>query len=215
MNKWNTIIFDMDGTLFDTEQISLNAWYDVKEHFNLPITRDFCIQLIGRTRQSAQPIFKKYMPENWNEQEVYAYRKEKMNEFKLKNGPLPKTDLHQLFNNIRLKGYRIALCSSSHRDAIDFNLKYEHLENSFDVIVDGSMTNHGKPAPDIYLKTAELLNIDPSQCLVIEDSKNGILSAHRAGMDVMMVIDLVQPDEEVKSIAYKIYNHLDDILKDI
>ena len=81
----------------------------------------------------------------------------------------------------------------------------------FDVIVNGGMVGHGKPAPDIYLLTDSKLGVKPEECLVFEDSENGILSAHRAGMDVMMILDLIEPTDEMKNICLKVYEHLDDI----
>lgn len=213
MNKYKAIIFDMDGTLFDTEQISRLAWLDYKELTGLPITEEFIIDLIGRSAQSAQVIFKKYMPATFNQEHSRAHHKDFMNKYKQEHGPLPKTDLNQLFTNLKEKGYRLALCSSSAQHAIDLNLSFDHLHHYFDVIVNGSMVTKGKPEPDIYLLTANLLNLDPKECLVVEDSKNGILSGNAAGMDVVMVIDMVQPDEEIKKCCLKIMNHLDEILE--
>lgn len=212
MKKWKYIIFDMDGTLFDTEKMSLMAWMSVKDTFHYPICEEMCISLIGRTRQSAQEIFDKYMPKDWKEEDVYAHHRQFMMNYKKQHGPLPKTDLTNLFTTLKAKGYTLALCSSSKREVIDMNLDYGNWRHFFDVLVDGSMAKKGKPAPDIYLKTAQLLNADPKECIVIEDSRNGIISAHEAGMDVIMVIDLIKPSEELEKICYKIYNDLDEII---
>lgn len=213
MKHWKYIIFDMDGTLFDTEKISILAWMDIKRAFGYPVTEDFCIELIGRTPQSARVIFDQYMPADFDEEAVYAHHRQFALEYKQKHGPLPKADLHALFKTLKDKGYTLALCTSSKPYVVDFNLTYEKLNNVFEVVVDGTMAEKGKPFPDLYLKTAELLHADVNECLVIEDSKNGIMSAHNAGMDVVMVEDLVKPDDEIKSICYKIYKHLDDILE--
>lgn len=213
MKKWKYIIFDMDGTLFDTEKMSLMAWMSVKDTFHYPICEEMCISLIGRTRQSAQEIFDKYMPKDWKEEDVYAHHRQFMMNYKKQYGPLPKTDLTNLFTTLKAKGYTLALCTSSRREVIDMNLDYGNWRHFFDVLVDGSMAKKGKPAPDIYLKTAQLLNADPKECIVIEDSRNGIISAHEAGMDVIMVIDLIKPSEELEKICYKIYNDLDEIIK--
>ena len=212
MKKWKYVIFDMDGTLFDTEIISLKAWMHVKEKLGYPVTKDFCIQLIGRTPQSAQIIFDQYMPKDFDVDLVYKVHREFALAYKEEHGPLPKTDLAALFKTLRDKGYKLALCTSSRQSVIDFNLSYVGLEDAFDVMVNGSMVEKGKPFPDIYEKTAELLEADPKECIVIEDSKNGIISAHEAGMDVIMVVDLVKPTEELKNICYKIYDSLDEIV---
>lgn len=211
--KWTTIIFDMDGTLYDTEEIAKHAWYAIEKEFNLPVSDEFIVSLCGRTRQSAQEIFWNQFHGNWDEDAVYAYRAKFMKQFKKENGPLPKCDLNQLFTVLKEKGYRLAICSSSGREEILYNLSFDQLEGYFDVIVDGSMTKEGKPAPDIYLKTAELLNEDPKNCLVIEDSISGCQSGLNAGMDAVMVIDLLPPTDELKERCYRILNRLEDLVE--
>ena len=213
MKKYKAILFDMDGTLFNTEQIGELAWMEYGRLNNLPITHEFYLTLIGRSRQSSKAMFEKYMPAHFNEDEAYAYAKEYTAKYKSIHGPLPKTNLPHLFKTCKDKGYKLAIVSSSPQSAIDLNLSFENLSGYFDTLVNGNMVSNGKPAPDIYLYAANKLQVDPSECLVIEDSKNGILSAHHAGMDVVMVVDMVQPDEECENCCLNIYNHLDEILE--
>ena len=70
----------------------------------------------------------------------------------------------------------------------------------FDAIVGGNEVKHGKPAPDIFLKGAETLHVKPEECLVLEDSKNGILAAHAAGMHSCFIEDTVKKDSEMKAV---------------
>ena len=213
MKKWNTIIFDMDGTLFDTEQISRLAWLEYGKVRDLPVTEEFILSLIGRSRQSAQIMFQKYMPSHFDDEDAYQFIHEYMREYKRIHGPLPKTNLKQLLIQLKEKGYKIALCSSSGIQSIEMNLNYVGIMEDFDVIVNGSMVSNGKPAPDIYLLTAEKLGVQPYECLVIEDSKNGIISGHEAGMDVIMVVDMIEPEDELRSICLEVFYQLDEILK--
>lgn len=202
----------MDGTLFDTEEIAKQAWYAIEKHFHLPVSDEFIISLCGRTRQSAQELFWNQFHGNWDEEETYKFRAQFMKEFKKEHGPLPKCNLHHLFQSLKAKGYRLAICSSSSREEILYNLSFEQLEGYFDLIVDGRMSKNGKPAPDIYLKTAELLKEDPKNCLVIEDSDNGCISGLDAGMDCVMVIDLIQPSAELRQRLYKVLDHLEELI---
>ena len=80
------------------------------------------------------------------------------------------------------------------------------------------MVANGKPAPDIYLEAARRLNVEPSQCMALEDSPNGILAAYRAGMYPVMVPDLSEPDEDTKKLLYRCVGDLSqviDLLKNI
>lgn len=211
MSKYKAIIFDMDGTLFDTEKIARLCWHDVSDYFKVPIPEAFKQAVTGITMARVPLIWKEYMPADLDMYEVFNKLRYYAKEYKLKHGPLPKADLHKLFDFLQQKGLKIALCSSSRRETIDFNLDYVHIKERFDVIVDGEMTNNGKPAPDIYLLTAKLLHVDPSECLVVEDSRNGIISGHAAGMDVLMAVDLIEPDDELKALTIKTINHLDEL----
>lgn len=205
MKKWKAILFDMDGTLFDTEQLSRIAWFETGKKYNLPITEQFILDLIGRTHKGAEEVYKKYMPEGWPKEEAYRYHEEYAMEYKKEHGPLPKTDLKKLLTSLKDKGYKIALATSGRMENVDFNLHHENIMEYFDVIVTGAMVEHGKPEPDIYIETARKLGIEPSLCLVVEDSINGVLSGSRANMDVVMIPDMIEPDEAFeKYYTYKL-----------
>ena len=104
-----------------------------------------------------------------------------------------------------LKSARIssAVASSSTRRAVDRNLKSAGITDKFNVTVCGEMAARSKPAPDIYLKACELLGESPEDCIALEDSRNGLWSAHNAGCRVIMVPDLWKADEETEKILWK------------
>ena len=81
----------------------------------------------------------------------------------------------------------------------------------FDAVICGDMVEKSKPEPEIYLKACEALGVEPAEALALEDSRNGLLSAHRAGMKVIMVPDLWEADEEVKGFLWNMCNDLEEV----
>lgn len=108
-------------------------------------------------------------------------------------------------------GEKMAVASSSPRWEVEKHLADAGIINLFSAIVCGDMVEKSKPAPDIYLKACEMLNEKPEECIALEDSKNGLLSAYRAGCKTIMVPDLWQPDEEILQIIEGKYSDLEQV----
>ena len=102
----------------------------------------------------------------------------------------------------------MAVASSSYRHTIERNLKESHTDHYFTAIVSREEIINGKPAPDIYLLAAEKIGLKPEDCYMIEDSLNGIRSAHAAGGKPIMVIDLIQPTDEIRKMCFAVTNDL-------
>jgi HAD superfamily hydrolase (TIGR01509 family) len=114
----------------------------------------------------------------------------------------------ELLDSLRARGVKMALGSSSPKEVVDFVAAEFGLNKWMDVTVTGSDSENGKPAPDIYLKCAEQLGVTPGECLVIEDSINGVKSGKNAGMTVCAftgtrhhAFDLSEADFELKSYS--------------
>ena len=116
---------------------------------------------------------------------------------------------------LKEKNYKIALATSAKRERVEKQIKDKWLKESFDAIVCGDDVEKGKPSPDIFLKAAKKLNVNPNECIVIEDSSAGIKAAFNAGMAGIHVVDLKEPDNEIIRNCYKSFNNLNDIRKEI
>jgi beta-phosphoglucomutase-like phosphatase (HAD superfamily) len=104
------------------------------------------------------------------------------------------------------------VASAAYIDRVDALLRKSRLANAFDAIVHGGEAAKGKPDPEIFLIAASRLGLEPSECLVLEDSENGVRAAHAAGMPVIMIPDMKEPTDDVRKLALRVMPSLEDVI---
>ena len=124
-----------------------------------------------------------------------------------------KPGVRELLDFLQAGGCRIALASSTRTDIVEKELADAGLRKYFCPVIGGDCVRRSKPNPDIFLKAAEFLGEKPDNCVVIEDSFNGIRAAKAAGMTAVMVPDQLEPDEEIRNLADVILPSLPDVKK--
>lgn len=178
------LIFDMDGVIVDNHQFHFDAFVEFGKKHNITITRESFSPNFGKTNSEImQSIFGRPMSEA--EIKVLADEKEQIYRDLYKPYIQPIKGLTELLKNASSRGIPVAMGTSAPTENVVFTLAETGLSKYFDVITDSSMVKHGKPDPEIYLLTAERLGIEPSECLVFEDSHAGIAAAKAAGMKVI------------------------------
>ncbi len=190
------VIFDMDGVMFDTESLGIKAWDYAGEKLGIDSFGNMVYKTLGLNVKTVNEILQKEYGEKFDLTMFRHYCDEFTDDYIEKNNVPVKDGLYNILKFLSDKHYKIAVASSSNKETIFRNLKNADIENYFDAIVSGDMIEKSKPEPDIYLKAAELLGLSPNECYAVEDSKNGILSAYKAGCSVIMVPDLWQGDME-------------------
>lgn len=203
-----SIIFDMDGVIFDTERMILEIWKSVAECQGIKDIEHVMHQCIGGNLTKTKEIFLMHYGEAFT---YDAFRKEADTIFhqKAKSEGIPvKEGVKDLLEFLKEQEYRIGLASSTRIQIVKDELKEAGLLSFFDELVGGDMVSQSKPHPEIYLKACEKLKVEPAQTLAIEDSFNGVRSASAAGIKTIMVPDLLAPNEEIKSLLYKQFNTL-------
>lgn len=208
MNKIKAVIFDMDGLMFDTENLAIRLWLAAGKRFGYDITKEMMIECIGRTWQDSREILKKHLGQDFPYDQVRTDKSLTTVEYVNENGVPVKRGLYELLDWLKIKGYKLAVGTSTRRDSAEFKLKKAGVFQYFDEYVYGDDVEKGKPEPDIFLMAAGKLGMIPEECLVFEDSFNGIRAAHRAGMRPVMVPDVLQPDEEINKLIYARLNNL-------
>lgn len=200
-------IFDMDGTLFDTEKLYRQAWLDVAEELGLEKNYDLPAAMSGTNLgEESCRIVKRFYPDI----DATAYIGRVLEEVRIcgeKKLEL-KTGVVEILEFFKAENIPMAVASAAPVNVIEKNLTRTNLRGFFKVLTGGDMISNGKPAPDIFLFAAKELNLEPRDCYIFEDSLNGIRAAAASGGVAIMIPDQVQPTEEIKKICAAIYPSL-------
>ena len=163
------VVFDMDGVIFDTENVIMSIWEALAKKDGIEGIHEVLLSCIGRSYQDTKRIFHQHYGENFP-YESFREREEVMfKERMLKQGIPLKEGVHELIDFLKEKGYLIGLASSTRRALIFRNLATVGLEATFDFVIGGDQVPQSKPHPDIYLKACEGLGVMPQACYAIED----------------------------------------------
>lgn len=209
--KIKAVIFDMDGIILDTEPLLAKYWCRAANEFGFPMEYRHALELRSLAGEYASPLLKKYFGDSFDYTVVRSRRKALMEQDIEKNGLKKKKGIDMLLDYLDGTPLRKAIATATDIERAIKYLNMIDLFDRFDDICCGSMVEHGKPSPDIYLFAAEKLGLRPSECVAVEDSPNGITSAYRAGMLPIMIPDLSQPDEELKKMLFKKCESLEEL----
>lgn len=195
------VIFDMDGLMLDTEPLYKTAWQRAAIECGHPISEELYARLIGRTRLAGEEILREAFGQGFSIEDFRAVCARCEAAAFAENLPAVKPGLEGLLAFLDERRLPKAVATSTERPIAEHQLGGLGLLERFDLLVTGDEVVNGKPSPDMFLLTAERLNITPSLCLVLEDSEAGILAAHRAGMPVYVVPDFKPPSSSVEALA--------------
>jgi len=187
---FTTCIFDFDGILVESENLLVMIWEKAAREYGFNFTEADFYPGLGRSIDDYRKILLARFGEEFPFDAVYArvqiYFKSRI---QCEGLPLVEgaTELRQYLEEMHIK---MAVASSTYRDEVLYRMQKTGLSGLFPVVLGGDDIQNAKPAPDIFLRAAELLESKPQDCLVLEDSENGILAAKNAGMRVFLVKNL-------------------------
>ena len=184
------VIFDMDGVIIDSEPMYLKVQWEYAKTKNPDVKYEELFPMVGATKKDAWSVMEKavHNGQTWSELRT---------EFKSKVDLFTHTDYTKVFRSqvrnvleeLKEKGYKLAVASSTQIEVVERVMRDNKIDGFFDVLVSGDMFTMSKPEPEIYHYTAGKLGVKEEECLVIEDSRVGILAAYRAGMKVAALYD--------------------------
>ena len=207
------VIFDLDGTILDTEKYYRICWPKACEHFGFRMTDEMYLQLRSFGRPFVYDRFREWFGDSFNYDEVRAYRKDIYEEIVKEHGIQLKPGAINALNKLKENGILRAVATATDLERTGRYLKSVGLDGYFDKICSAADCEFGKPASDVYLRAVEQLGLDPSECIAVEDAPNGILSASRAGLKVVFVPDQTESEPEVEHLCMTKIKTLDDLPK--
>jgi len=206
------VLFDMDGLVLDTEKLYTRFWQEAAHACGYPMTKEQALGMRSLNRGAGLAKMQSYFGPEVDYDFIRNKRIEMMDAFVEKEGVMLKPGIHELLAFLKEQGIKTAIATSSPMERTVLYLTSVGLQNSFDELVSGYMVEKGKPEPDIYLYAAEKLGVQPSECMVLEDSPAGILAAHSAGCLPVMIPDQDEPDEETAKLLYAKAENLSKVI---
>jgi HAD superfamily hydrolase (TIGR01509 family) len=197
----------MDGVIFDTERLARNLWREVFAAQGYNYSDEEYKKVIGRTMSVTEHILRedygdKFPIDEMIEEQDSLWRRETANFIDLKPGVI------ELLDWLRKQEIPCAVGSSTNHEEVLSKLTVNGLRDYFVVVVGGDYVEQGKPAPDIFLKCLEYLELNAIDCLVIEDSRNGLKAACTAGIPALMIPDLISEDDIDSDIDFAVCDSL-------
>ena len=203
-----SVIFDMDGTLLDTQKICVPAWDYAGENQGYNNVGALIENVCGMNEKG----WTDYLLKNFPQIDLIKFKNEMRQyiidnlEVRFKKGAL------ELLEFLKSNNIKMAIASGSSKETILHHLTQVNAMDYFDGFVGSHDVVNGKPAPDVFLKAAELISAKPEDCFIFEDSANGIIAAHTAGMKCIGVPDMVAFSQEIKDIMFAELNDLSEAI---
>ncbi len=207
----DTVIFDLDGTLIDTEKYFKVFWIQAAAQFGYAMSEEQALTLRSMGKPFAPAKFKEWFGVDCDYDKIRDYRRLLMKTHLDKVGIELKPGVCETLEWLKKNNYFVALCTATPLDRATDQLKDTGIYSYFNEIVSAVQVDRGKPAPDVYLFACEKLGKQPHTCFAVEDSPNGVKSAAAAGLQVIMVPDQTKPEMELRKLLYACIPTLKDL----
>ena len=214
MKQYKGVIFDMDGLLFDTEKVYMDVNVSIAPNYGINgMTHDYLMGVVGLSDKECHEKYQIDFPEV-SEEKMLAFITEGHRQVEgiFASGNVPmKPGAKELLTLLKNKGIPCVIGSSNLRKFIELLTHQAKIETFFQGIVSSDEVKKAKPDPEIVEKAVEMLGLKSAECLMLEDSLNGVRAAYAAGVDVIAIPDLIQPNEEMLEKVLGVETSLFDV----
>ena len=208
----SAVIFDVDGTLLDTEKIYMKAWQVAGKAIGYDVPWEALLRTRAINKAAAKRIFQEYLGEAFPYDELFDSRVEISERLIHEDKDLLKPGVADTLQKLMEMGIPMAVASSTGKEKTAEHLEHAGILHYFAAVVGGDMVQNGKPAPDIFLLAAKKLGISPESCAVIEDSPAGIQAAHAGGMKPILIPDCVPAKPESIAVSSAVLSSMEQLL---
>jgi HAD superfamily hydrolase (TIGR01509 family) len=202
------VIFDLDGTVIDTERFSIETWPKVSRKRGYALTDEMVRQFVGLNDTAERAILRAEYGDAFPYEEIRNELRTLFQENAESEGIPVKKGFAELLADLKRLSLPYALATSTPRDFVGWKLDHAGLSGAFPLIVCSDEVENGKPAPDIFLKAAELMNQKPQDCVGIEDSEAGLRGLRSAGIRSVFIKDLITPANDVLAGVWREFHDL-------
>ena len=206
------VVFDLDGTLLDTEKLYKRFWLEAAHQLGYPMREEHALMIRSMAAEKAGPLLRREVCPEFDYTAVRALRRELMEAFIDAHGVEPKPGMLETLGELRKRGLLLGLATATPPERVRKYLALVGAEGMLDAIACASMVRSGKPAPDIYLLATRQLGVPPREALAVEDAPSGIRSAHAAGLRPVMIPDQDEPDAEIRALCHAVVRSLSDVV---
>ena len=210
---WKAVIFDVDGTLLNTERLYMEAWRLAGAAAGFDVTQDVLLRTRAIPESVGKQIFREALGENFDYAAVRQERVRIAEELIADCDDLLMPGCRELLEHLKACGVPVAVASSTSTEKTVAHLAHAGLLDHFDAVVGGDMITRGKPNPDIFWKAADLLGISYGDCLVVGDTPADVKAAAAAGMQVILIPDQVPANAETTALSLAVLEDLNGVIR--